>query len=81
MIISNRTTKTVKPSTLNNRGVRSTPGKETHNNIDSERVTQLHCWGTLSECMLHEHLGNRGCSLRSYPRLLSEDRLAVSLGV
>jgi len=38
MIIRMNPYKTLKASTLNNRAVRSTPGEEAHNCVDSERV-------------------------------------------
>ena len=76
MIIRKCTTKTLKASSLDNRGCEVPPGAG---------ITHL---STLEECpccLMGDPFrvdavcssAIRGCSLRSYPRLVSEDRAAV----
>ena len=80
MIIRNCTTKTLKASPLNNRGVRSTPGCRIAPASTLEGSPAC-CWSTPPECTAAGLSTCRGCSLRSYPRLPSEDRVAVSFVV
>ena len=74
------TTKTLKASPLSNRGVRSTPRCRMAPASTLEGSPAC-SWGTPPECTAAGMSTCRGCSLRSYPRLPSEDRVAVSLVV
>ena len=80
MIIRYRTTKTQTASSLSNRGFAEpsdcTDWKVKH----SEKSAPASSWATLlGSIHLHQHI--QGCSLRSYPWLLSDDRVAVLLVV
>ena len=90
MIIRNQVIWTLKASPLNNRGYERSEHPRTAittHPLHPKRVPQQvqveldpMAGATLSESMQYAFLF-RGCSLRSYPRLLSEDRVAVSLVV
>jgi hypothetical protein len=68
---------TAKRSPPNNRAVRSTPGRRWWSTYDSERVAHLQVLGHPFRVLVQREPSCRGCSLRSYPRLLSGDAFSV----
>ena len=80
MIIRNRTTKTLEASSLNNRGCAVPPDRDKRG-TSTLKGSPIMLFGHSFRVLASIVLNIRGCSLRSYPRLLSEDRVAVSLVV
>jgi len=80
MIIRNRTTKTLEASPLNNRGCAVPPDRDKRG-TSTLKGSPIMLFGHSFRVLASIALNIRGCSLRSYPRLLSEDRVAVSLVV
>ena len=80
MIIRNRTTKTLKASTLSNRGCAVPPDRDKKGNIDPEGVAYYAVRALFQSACLYSAC-YPGVLATLDPRLLSEDRVAVSLVV
>ena len=80
MIIRNRTTKTLEASPLYNRGFVVPPDRDKRG-TSTLKGSPITLFGHSFRVLASIELNNRGYTLRSYPRLLSEDRVSVSLVV